>query len=108
MSARSVERALARMCAPNMLLAPERSGAAFGLYPNGDRRRRPILRLSAVEVRALESSGAIGAADDGFVITGAGRARARRDGSNGDEAFAAQHRPIVDRAVMDDDGAARK
>jgi hypothetical protein len=107
MSARGVERALARLCAPNAVLAPERAGAGFGVYPNGDRRRRPIVRLSAAEVRSLEASGAISNVDEGFAITDAGRARARREASRDDEAFAAQHRPIVDRAVMDGEGAAR-
>jgi hypothetical protein len=107
MSARGVERALARLCAPGAVLAPERAGMSFGLYPNGDRRRRPIVRLSAAEVGELGSSGAIAAAGEGFAITDAGRARARREGARSDEAFTAQHGPIVDRAVMDGDGAAR-
>jgi hypothetical protein len=108
MSVRDVERALTRLCAADAILSPERSGAGFGLYPNGDRRRRPVLRLSASEARALEASGALCAVPDGYAITEVGRARVRRDASRPDEAFVAQHRAIVDRAVMDGDGDACK
>lgn len=105
MSARAVERALARMATTAARLAPERAGAGFGLYPNGDRRRRPLARLTAEALRTLEAEGAVARAGDGYAITEAGRARVRRGGARADEAYAAQHRPVIDRAVMRPDGA---
>lgn len=102
MSVRSVERALTRMAASACVLAPYRDG--YGLYPNADRRRRPSVRLTSDEVRALASAGAIAARGDAFVLSDAGRARARRNEALPDEAFAAQHRPVVARSVMREDG----
>jgi len=107
MSARSAVRALERLSTPGCVLAPTRAGG-FGVFPGGDRRRRPVVRLSAVEVRELVSSGAIEAADkDAYVLSEAGRARLARERAAPGEAFAVQHRPIIDRAVMDGDGDLR-
>jgi hypothetical protein len=101
-------RALERMAATQCALLSARSGEGFGLYTNGDRRRRPIVRLSAAEVRELETSGAIAPSEDGFVLSDAGRARVRREASVLEEAYSAQHRPLVDRVVMDSEGATRR
>lgn len=104
MSTRSVARALERLAASDCVLAPERNGA-FGVFASGDRRRRPVVRLSGAEVRELASSGAIQAADQGaYVLSAAGYALATRTRSAPTEAYAAQHRPVIDRAVMDDEG----
>lgn len=75
------------------VLAP--SGAGYGVFPFGDRRRRPLVRLSDDEVRELEASGAItrDAACAGFVLTEAGKARARREHCS-DAPFLAQHAPL--------------
>jgi hypothetical protein len=106
MSARSVERALARLAAPQAVMARDRNGEGFGVFPNADRRRRPLVRVSALEARTLEAEGAIRrAGDDEFVLSEAGRARVRREGSAPAEQFAAQHRAIVDRSVIDAEGA---
>ena len=102
MSARLVTRALARMAASACALAPYRDG--YGVYANNDRRRRPVVRLTRDEVEALASSGAIEAKDDTFVLSEAGRARTRREDALPEEAFVAQHRPIMARAVMGADG----
>lgn len=102
MSARLVTRALARMAASACALAPYRDG--YGVYPNADRRRRPVVRLTRDDVQELASSGAIEAQGDAFVLSEAGRARTRRDDALPEEAFVAQHRPIVERAVMGADG----
>lgn len=62
-----------------------------------------------VEVKALSASGAIEPVGDGvFVLSDAGRARVRREGAAHGDAFVAQHRKIVDRDVIDDDGKLRK
>jgi Domain of unknown function (DUF6456) len=107
MSARNVTRALARMSVSSHMLALDRSGAGYGLYPNADRRRRPMVRLTLEEVDALRADGAIEkAGDDGFVLSEAGRARVRREQAAPGEAFMAQHRAVVDRAVLDAGGSA--
>ncbi len=98
MSARLVARALARMASSPCALAPFRDG--YGLYPSSDRRRRPIVHLTRDEVEALASDGAIEARGDTFVLSEAGRARMRREDALPEEAFVAQHRPIVARSVM--------
>lgn len=108
MSERAVLRALQRLAAPNCVLAREPRADVFGVFPGRDRRRRPVVRLSASEVRALEADGAIErVAEDVYALSAAGLARARREETQPSECFAAQHRPIGDRAVMDDDGAPR-
>jgi hypothetical protein len=108
MSDRHIARALSRLGAAGAVLAPERGGKGFGVFPTRDRRRRPVVRLSGAEVRELASAGALRPIDDGaYVLTDAGRARAMRDSALPDEAFAAQHRPIVERPVIDAEGDVR-
>lgn len=107
MSARLVTRALERLAAPRCVLAPDRTGG-FGVFPNSNRRRTPVVRLSAADVRELVSSGAIEATgEDAYSLTAAGRARVAREQSASDEAYAAQHQPIIERPVMDGDGGVR-
>lgn len=108
--ARIVERALSRMSAPNALLTRDRTGV-YGVFPSGDRRRRPICRLSAAEVRDLSAAGAIAALEgeaESFVLTDAGRARVRREASPPEDAFQQQHREIVERTVIDSEGDLRR
>jgi hypothetical protein len=106
-SARLVARALARLTAPRCVLAPDRTGG-FGVFPNGKRRRTPVVRLRAADVRELVSSGAIEATgEETYVLSAAGRARVAREQSPPDEAYASQHQPIVNRPVMDADGDVR-
>lgn len=108
MSDRRVERALARMSATGAHLAPERDGGRFALFPNNDRRRRPLARLSADEARALEASGVLTREGEYYALTAAGRSRVTREAATPGEAFVAQHRAIVDRAVIELDGGARR
>ncbi len=108
MSGRKIERALQRLAATGHVLAPERNGKGFGVFPKGDRRRRPLIRLSAAEVRELDSVGAISAATNGeYVLNRAGQARVVREASDAPEAFLSQHGAIVDRSVIDADGDVR-
>jgi hypothetical protein len=104
-----VERALARLEQTGSIIAPERSGRGFGVFTKGDRRRRPVARLTAPQVRALASAGVIVAHGDAkcFVLSPAGIARAARSAATSAEAYLAQHRPIVPRTVMDAGGMAR-
>ncbi len=91
-------RALERM-RHGGVLAPLPSGAGFGVYARGDRRRRPEARVSEADARALEADGAIAAAAQGYVITAAGLARLRRESARESEAYLTQHANIVDRAA---------
>ena len=105
-----LERALERLAGPRAVLACERTGgASHGVYPGGDRRRRPVVKLSQSEVQSLLTSGAIVPTGEGaFVLSDAGRARGRRERAAHGEAFLAQHRPVVDRDVVDDHGRIRR
>ncbi len=77
-----VGRALDRLTSPGAILALDKSGRGYGIFPNADRRRRPLVRLSATDVRELEAEGAIASAGEAvFSITDAGarsRAKSRR------------------------------
>ncbi|GIK49797.1 MAG: hypothetical protein BroJett013_24940 [Alphaproteobacteria bacterium] len=107
MSGRAVERALARLAAPGAVVAQERGGAGYGVFPAGDRRRRPVARLRADDVRLLASTGALeAAAGNLFVLSAAGRARVAREAAGG-EGFLAQHAPLEQRAVVDAEGDLR-
>lgn len=104
MSEARVDRALERLSVPGAVLAADRGGA-YAVFPGGDRRRRPSVRLPVETVDLLESAGAIArCAPDAFAITDAGRARVRRGAARSDEAFLAQHVEVVSRAVIDRDG----
>jgi hypothetical protein len=108
MSERPAARALERLAARNGVLAPERGGSSYAVIPDGDRRRKAIVRVSATTVRELVSDGALEAAGDGaYRLSESGQARVTRGRALPDEAFAAQHGQIVDRPVMDCDGEVR-
>lgn len=108
MSERRIARALARLAAPDAVLALDRTGSGYGVFTGGDRRRRPLVRLKTAEVRELESDGVIVArGDDVFVLSAAGAARVLREAALPGEQFAAQHGALVSRAVIDPDGAVR-
>jgi len=100
------ERAL-RLMKDGAWLQPAKAGE-YAIHPHNDRRRRPLARLSASDVRLLDSDGAIAARGDGsFALTVAGQARVRREAATPGEAHLAQHRPVVARAIVDADGDAR-
>lgn len=104
----SASRVLARLAAPGAVLARV-SGDVYGVFLKGDRRRRPVARTNSECVRELEASGAVCAVDEGaFVLSAAGGARARREEIETDDAFLAQHAPIVTRHVMGADGQTRE
>lgn len=108
MSVRGAERALARLATPGSRLAREREGAGYGVFPAGDRRRRPVVRLTLDDVRVLQASGLIEATEsDAFALSAAGRARLVRDAAAGGEGYLAQHAPLETRVVIDADGDER-
>lgn len=104
-----IDRALRGLTAPGAVLARVPSGATFGVFSGGDRRRRPIAKLHDEAVRALASSGAIEWAPnrDGFILTPAGRSRIGRQEAAPSERFLAQHGPIVARETLDELGQTR-
>lgn len=105
MSARRVERALARLADTDTVLARARDRDGFGVFMNNDRRRRPIVRLTAAEVRSLEAEGALqSAGEDVFVLTAAGGARVRREAAQPGESYSAQHGKLVTRVVVGEGG----
>jgi hypothetical protein len=82
-------------------LLPDCAGKVFGLYPGGDRRRRPVARLTAARVRAYEAEGVLQRQGSGVILTEAGVAFVRRQNAPEEEAFLAQHHAIAPRAVID-------
>lgn len=89
------------------MLARETQGGGFGVFPRGDRRRRPLARLGAQTTRELESAGVLVRSNDDFVLSQAGRALVRRQLAEPGEQYVAQHLEIVARAVIDAEGALR-
>jgi hypothetical protein len=106
----AIERALSRLAEPRALLAPVRNGAGYGVFPAGDRRKRAIARMTREDVRQLVAAGALTAAREAgtYVLSDAGDARARREAAAADEAFLAQHAPIVARVVVGAGGGFRR
>jgi hypothetical protein len=100
--------ALQRLASPDASLLAM-AGGTYGVFPKSDRRRRPLGRLSAAEVREYAASGVIAGNGEGcFVLTEAGRAALRRDAAaHAAESYLHQHRPVVARVVMDADGDPR-
>lgn len=105
----SVEQALARLGRAEALLTRERTGRGYAVYPRGDRRRRPLARIGAEDVRALLSAGALapGAEADTYVLSTAGEARARRDAAAPKEQFLAQHARVGERRTLAPEGVER-
>lgn len=104
MSAAGEDRALRRLAAPGVRLCPLPGAAGWGVFPQGDMRRRPTCRVSTEAAEA--ASGAV--RDDGHVraITPDGEARLRRMRAER-EAFAAQHRDEAEETRKDARGINR-
>lgn len=108
MSERRIARVLARLAAADTTLRINGAGPDYGVFAKRDRRRRALLKLSASEVRALESEGLIEAAGEGvFALSAAGNARVAREQAAPGEAFIAQHHAVLGRDVIDAEGAVR-
>ena len=109
MRAEAVERALMRLARGGAVLAVYGDGGGYGVFPHGDRRRRPTARIAGADVRALLSEGALEErGGDGFVLSAAGAARARREAARTAESYLAQHAAIEDRDLVSHDGAMRR
>jgi hypothetical protein len=109
MSKRRIARVLARLIAPDAELRLDGGGPDYGVFTGRDRRRRALLRVSAAELRELESDGLVEARGEGaFRLSAAGEAKLARDAAAPGEDFIAQHGAVVSRDVIDDDGAVRR
>jgi hypothetical protein len=99
-------RVLMRL-AKGAVLGPIGEGREFGVFPRGDRRRRPLARVSRRLVQTMVSDGAIVASggDAMYGLTAAGMARLTRETAAPSDAYAAQHAPIVARPTIAADGA---
>lgn len=106
MSGRRTDRALRRLAVRGAVLMPMPGGGGWAVYPAGDRRRRPVCRLSDAEAGGLLADGAISGDAERRVITAEGRARLLR--LNADrEAHRAQHRNMADETRTDRCGVRR-
>ena len=90
-------------------IAPLPGGRGFGVFMGTDRRRRPLAVLSERELGAAISDGTLEAGEDGahWCVSAAGLARLKREqapGADDTRAFAAQHRRMETRAVMEASG----
>ena len=103
MNAHAVTRALLRLATSGAVLAKLAQGRGHGVFPRGDKRRRPTARLDDEAVRQLEAEGVVEAMGDVLVLTVAGRARVRRDAATGEELWKA---PLDDEGPLPVDPAA--
>lgn len=64
---------LKRLCSPGRRLLQDGRGR-YAVYPGGDRRRRPLARISAEAFRQARASGLICETGEGWALSGPGRA----------------------------------
>jgi len=108
MNAHRVTRALLRLATSGAVLAVLPQGRGYGVFPRGDKRRRPTAKLDDATVRQLEADGVVEALGDVLVLTVAGRARVRREAATGEEGYLAQHEALADRDIVEKDGEVRR
>ncbi|MEQ8403555.1 MAG: DUF6456 domain-containing protein [Oceanicaulis sp.] len=93
-----------RLARPGRVLAPlPGARPGYGIFANGDRRRRPLAVVSGTELARALSDGAVEAVDGGYALTRDGAKRAVREGA-GAAGFALQHGPIERRILMEPTG----
>lgn len=100
---------LIRLARPGRRVAALPGGRGYGVFAGPDRRRRPMAVLSARELAGALSDGTLAADESGasWSVTEAGLARLKRlqQSHEDDEGrFAAQHRTLRPRSVMDPHG----
>lgn len=92
------ERCLAQ---PGAELWPLTGGEdRYGVFPAGDRRRRPLARLGRAALDAALKAGRVEPADAHFRLSTPGRAAVSR-AVGGAQSYAAQHRHMVSRSLID-------
>ncbi|MEE2567351.1 DUF6456 domain-containing protein [Hyphobacterium marinum] len=80
------------------LCALDAAATSYGVFPGGDRRRRPMARVPAETVRQARAAGWIVADGASFSLTDDGRAVLQVRDNETD--FAARHRTLADTPVM--------
>lgn len=75
--------------------------AGAAVYPRGDRRRRPLARLSAQQFAAARREGILVPADAGWILSSKGRELLGEDRDH----WRDQHREMETRTVIEADGA---
>lgn len=80
------------------LCALDTAGTRYGVFPRGDRRRRPTAKVSAHSAEQARAAGWIAAAGDAYELTPDGVVYLKREATSG--GFADQHREMVDIPVM--------
>ncbi len=106
----SLDRLLRRLAQSDGVLAPlgKTDEGSFGVFVDGDRRRRPVMRADASQIDRLVSDGAVQSREDGsFHLTAAGQARVRRLQGDGAADFALQHGERGSRNIAVGEGQAR-
>ena len=98
-------RWLSRLAAPGARLGA--LGEGYGVWPRGDRRRRPACRISADAFARARMDGLIEPDGQDWRISEAGLARLKRERAAAAPDFGAQHREIRPQAVFDQDGRER-
>lgn len=92
-----------RLSVPGARLLPDGSGDGFAIYPGGDRRRRPMARVSRAAVEAARAQGWLTPEGEGFVLsTDFRRAELRAEG--GEIGFRMQHGGQERAHIAEDDG----
>jgi len=94
------EKCLARPGAKLLPLIcdPER----YGVFPGGDRRRRPLARLGPADIRLAVDTGRLEAGREGYRLTAA-----VRTGLSTEETPQTRHRELVERLLIEPDGVIR-
>ncbi|WP_417489525.1 DUF6456 domain-containing protein [Maricaulis sp.] len=82
-------------------LKPCITGGGYGVFAGGDRRRRPLARLDAGQLRQALASGMLDETRDGIALGRSGHAAIKRGLDGG---FAAQHRIMRDREILGPSG----
>ena len=98
------ERCLARKGAK--LLPLPGQAHRYGVFPGGDQRRRPLARLDEDKLADALSSGRLEICDGQYRLSDAGKAAVcRMEAADAPSRFAAQHRDMRPRPMIDDSGA---
>lgn len=71
----------------------------YGIYPRGDRRRRPLARLDETQLREALARGLVSENGDRIELGADGHAALRRQAGEG-AGHAAQHREMLDKQVL--------
>tara|TARA_R110000744_G_scaffold273278_4_gene386371 strand:+ start:26099 stop:26824 length:726 start_codon:yes stop_codon:yes gene_type:complete len=82
-------------------LKPCIGGGGYGVFPGGDRRRRPLARLDAAQLRQALARGLLSQSGDTFELDPCGRAAIERQRGEG---YAAPHRTMSACSVLGEDG----